>query len=49
MDFEPFLVALMLLAVRERFPRWGYALVAYSIAAGLWGCWYWLTFVRTAS
>lgn len=49
LDFEPFLVALMLLAVRERFPRWGYALVAYSIAAGLWGCWYWLTFVRTAS
>ncbi len=49
LDFEPFLVALMLLAVRERFPRWGYVLVAYSIAVGLWGCWYWLTFVRTAS
>ena len=49
LDFEPFLVALMMLAVRERFPRWGYVLVAYSIAVGLWGCWYWLTFVRTAS
>jgi hypothetical protein len=49
LDFEPFLVALMLLGVRERFPRWGYAIVAYSIAVGLWGCWYWLTFVRTAS
>jgi hypothetical protein len=47
LDFEPFLVALMMLAVRDRFPRWGYALVAYSCAAGLWGCWYWLTFVRT--
>ncbi len=47
LDFEPFLVALMMLAVRERFPRWGYALIAYSIVAGLWGCWYWLTFVRT--
>lgn len=47
LDFEPFLVALMMLAVRDRFPRWGYALIAYSIAVGLWGCWYWLHFVRT--
>jgi hypothetical protein len=47
LDFEPFLVALMMLAVRERFPRWGYALIAYSVLVGLWGCWYWLTFVRT--
>jgi hypothetical protein len=47
LDFEPFLVALMMLAVRERFPSWGYALIGYSIAVGLWGCWYWLTFVRT--
>jgi hypothetical protein len=47
LDFEPFLVALMMLAVRERFPRWGYVLAAYSVAVGLWGCWYWLSFVRT--
>jgi hypothetical protein len=47
LDFEPFLVALMMLAVRERFPSWGYALIGYSIAVGLWGCWYWLTFVRS--
>lgn len=47
LDFEPFLVALMLLAVRERLAWWGYALIAYSCAVGLWGCWYWLTFVRT--
>lgn len=47
LDFEPFLVALMMLAVRDRFPRWGYVLIAYSCAAGLWGCWYWLNFVRT--
>ena len=46
LDFEPFLVALMMLAVRDRFARWGKALIAYSIAVGLWGCWYWLTFVR---
>jgi len=47
LDFEPFLVALMMLAVRDRFPRWGYALIAYSAVVGLWGCWYWLSFVRT--
>jgi len=47
LDFEPFLVALMMLAVRQRMPIWGKALVAYSIAVGLWGCWYWQTFVRT--
>jgi hypothetical protein len=46
LDFEPFLIALVMLAVRERFPRWGMALVAYSALAGLWGCWYWQTFVR---
>jgi hypothetical protein len=46
LDFEPFLVALMMLGVRERFPRWGYVLIGYSIIVGLWGCWYWLTFVR---
>jgi hypothetical protein len=48
LDFEPFLVALMMLAVRERFPRWGYALIVYSVAAGVWGCWYWLSFVRSS-
>ncbi|MGA8325802.1 MAG: hypothetical protein WB757_06965 [Candidatus Cybelea sp.] len=46
LDFEPFLVALMMLAVRDHFPRWGYALIAYSCAVGLWGSWYWLSFVR---
>lgn len=47
LDFEPFLVALVMLAVRERLPAWGKALIAYSIVVGLWGCWYWLQFVRT--
>jgi hypothetical protein len=47
LDFEPFLVALMMLAVRKRFPLWGYVLVAYSIAVGFWGCWYWNAYVRT--
>ena len=47
LDFEPFLIALMMLGVRDRFPRWGYPLVAYSILIGLWGCWYWSVYVRT--
>jgi hypothetical protein len=46
LDFEPFLVALMMLAVRNRLAWWGYALIAYSIVAGFWGSWYWLTYVR---
>lgn len=47
LDFEPFLVALMMLAVRDRFARWGYVLVAYSCVVGLWGIWYWQAFIRT--
>lgn len=47
LDFEPFLVALMMLAVRRRVPVWGSVLIVYSILVGLWGCWYWLTYVRT--
>ncbi|HEY2474245.1 MAG TPA: hypothetical protein VGI19_05525 [Candidatus Cybelea sp.] len=47
LDFEPFLVALMLLAVQKRFPLWAYAPIVYSIVVGLWGTWYWLAFVRT--
>jgi hypothetical protein len=47
LDFEPFLVALMLLAARERIAVWGRALIAYSCVSGLWGCWYWLSYVRT--
>ncbi len=47
LDFEPFLVALMMLAVRKRFPPWAYVLIAYSIGVGFWGCWYWNAYVRT--
>lgn len=46
LDFEPFLVALMIVAVRGRIPAWGYVLLAYSMLAGFWGCWYWNAFVR---
>jgi hypothetical protein len=40
---------LMGLAVREGLGAvWiaGRALIAWSVAAGVWGCWYWNTFVR---
>jgi hypothetical protein len=46
LDFEPFLVALMLLAVRRAVPVWGRVLIVYSLAASLWGVWYWNVFVR---
>jgi hypothetical protein len=47
LDFEPFLIALMMLAARDRLQWWWKALIAYSCAVGLWGCWYWFSFVRT--
>jgi hypothetical protein len=43
LDFEPFLIVLIALAIRTRIPAWGYALMAYSMAVGLWGCWFWNT------
>ncbi len=46
LDFEPFLLALMMLAVREKLTRWGIALIAYSMLAGLWGCWFWSFVLR---
>ena len=46
LDFEPFLIALVMLAVRERLPKWGMVLVAYSVVVGIWGCWYWQSFIR---
>lgn len=49
LDFVPFLFVLMIFAVRDRFPRWGIALCAYSIVIGTWGIWYWDAFVRTGN
>jgi hypothetical protein len=46
LDFEPFLVVLMALAVRERVPVAGKALIAWSVAVGWWGIWYWNAFYR---
>lgn len=47
LDFIPFLFALMLLAVRDRFTLWMKVLVAYSCAASLYGVWFWNVFVRS--
>ncbi len=46
LDFEPFVLVLMALAVRARMPVWAGVLIAYSVAVGLWGVWYWDTFYR---
>lgn len=46
LDFEPFLVALMMLAARDRIALWAKILIAYSVVVGLWGCWFWQSFVR---
>ncbi|MBV8637108.1 MAG: hypothetical protein JO322_03425 [Candidatus Eremiobacteraeota bacterium] len=47
LDFEPFLVALMFLAAKNGLALWTRVLIAYSIIVGLWGCWFWNSFVRT--
>jgi hypothetical protein len=46
LDFEPFALVLMGLAVRPGLPALGRALIVWSAAAGAWGCWYWNVFVR---
>jgi len=47
LDFEPFVVVLMALAVREGVPLLGRAAIAWSCAVGTWGVWFWNTFYRT--
>jgi hypothetical protein len=51
LDFEPFLLVLMALAIRDRpkLPGWALGLLAWSCLAGVWGVWYWDTFVRTGN
>ena len=46
LDFEPYLLVLMLLAARDRLPKWFVPLEVYSIAATSYGIWYWLEVVR---
>jgi hypothetical protein len=46
LDFEPFLIVLMMLAARNGLALWGKILIAYSCAAGVYGLWYWDAFIR---
>ncbi len=46
LDFEPFLVVLMMIAARRGLSWWAQALIAYSMLVGFWGCWYWNAFYR---
>lgn len=47
LDFAPFLILLMALAVRERVSAVAGVLLAWSLAIGCWGVWYWNAFYRT--
>lgn len=46
LDFEPFLVILMALAVPQRVPRLAQAAIAWSVVVGLWGIWFWNVYYR---
>ncbi|GAC1390374.1 MAG: hypothetical protein NVSMB31_07340 [Vulcanimicrobiaceae bacterium] len=47
LDFMPFLIVLMALAIKDRSPGWWYGLLAWSVSVGVWGVWYWNVFFRT--
>jgi hypothetical protein len=46
LDFEPFLVILMALAIPARVPLLAKATIAWSVAVGLWGIWFWNVYYR---
>ena len=46
LDFEPFVVVLMALAIPMRVPLLAKAAIAWSAAVGLWGIWFWNVFYR---
>ncbi len=46
LDFEPFIVVLMALAIPNRVPLLAKAAIAWSVAVGLWGIWFWNAFYR---
>jgi hypothetical protein len=46
LDFEPFLIVLMALAIPARVPLLAKGLLAWSVAVGWWGIWYWNAFNR---
>jgi hypothetical protein len=46
LDFEPFLVVLMALAIPTRVPVLAKVAIAWSVAVGLWGIWFWNVYYR---
>jgi hypothetical protein len=46
LDFAPFLIVLMAIALRDRIPIAAAVLIAWSCAVGAWGVWFWNTFYR---
>jgi hypothetical protein len=48
LDFAPFLILLMALAMRERVSPIAGVLLAWSVLVGCWGVWYWDVFYRAA-
>jgi len=49
LDFEPFLFVLMALAARAGLPLLARAALAYSVAFGVYGLWFWNAFLRKLS
>ena len=46
LDFEPFVVVLMALAIPVRVPLLAKVSIAWSVAVGFWGIWFWNVFYR---
>jgi hypothetical protein len=46
LDFEPFVLTLMALAAGSGLGLVWRTLIVWSVAVGVWGCWYWNVFVR---
>jgi hypothetical protein len=46
LDFEPFLVILMALAVPQRVPVLAKAAIVWSAGVGMWGIWFWNAYYR---
>ena len=46
LDFEPFVVVLMALAIPARVPRLAKIAIGWSVAVGVWGIWFWNVYYR---
>jgi hypothetical protein len=47
LDFEPFLIVLMALAMPARVPLLAKIAIGWSVLVGFWGIWFWNVFYRT--